>query len=247
MWKICYTIAALEWLLIYFAEAALALLASVGLYWREIIHVMKKTIKAIAVLLCGITMHAMAMSSDWGTLSLEEYGSDLDGHVLYALRNIEFCFIPMSGTILPDNLSLSFNDGGYMEFSNAMVLSVFGVVNDAAYMSGQSSYLYLSDSYYGDPSSSNYRTDAPLVISKGESAYVAIAGRNVLYTDEILYGWAKLSVDQDGLLHMDNSVLAPLGITPIVGQLPIPEPSGGMLLLIGAVVLGLRRVKRLKD
>ena len=128
-----------------------------------------------------------------------------------------------------------------MEFSNAMVLSVSGIVNDAAYISGQSSYLYLSDSYYGDPSSSDYRTDAPLVISKGESAYVAIAGRNVLYTDEVLYGWAKLSVDQDGMLHMDNSALAPLGITPTVGQLPIPEPSGGMLLLIGAAILGLRR------
>ena len=203
---------------------------------------MNRNVSLIAVVFCWFNAQALlAASTEWQTLSLSDYGSDLDGHLSYALEGFEFGFIPMSGTVSADKLSLSFNEGGYMEFSNALVLSTFGVVNDEAYMRGQSSYHYLSESLYGDPTSTDYRTDSPLVIPKGEAVYVAVAGRNVLYTDEILYGWARLSVDFEGMLHLDNSALAPPGSYAVVGQSSIPEPSGGILFLLGAAALGLCR------
>ena len=203
---------------------------------------MNKSIKLVVVVLLGLSSQVlMAMSTDWKTLSLGEYGSDIYGRRSYALEGLEFGFISMLGTISADKLSLSFNEGGYMEFSNALVLSTFGVVNNEAYMRGQSSYHYLSESLYGDPSSTDYRTDSPLVIANGDSVYVAVAGRNALYSDEILYGWARLSVDFDGMLHLDDSALAPPGTFVIVGLSSIPEPSGGVLFLLGAAALGLRR------
>ena len=203
---------------------------------------MNSNAKLIVVMLCWLNAHVLlAMSTDWKTLSLEENGSDLDGRVHYSLRSFEFGFVPMCGTVSADKLILSFDEGGYMEFSNALVLSEFGMVNNETYMRGQPSYLYLSESLYGDPSSADYRTDSSLVISKGDSVYVAVAGNNVLYFNEILYGWAKLSVDFDGMLHLDGSALAPSGVESIVGQLPIPEPSGGILFFLGVPVLGLRR------
>ena len=203
---------------------------------------MNSNAKLIVIMLCWLNAHVLlAMSTDWKTLSLEENGSDLAGRVHYSLQSFEFGFVPMCGTVSADNLTLSFDEGGYMEFSNALVLSMVGVENNETYMRGQSSYHYLSESLYGDPYSTDYRTDSPLVIPKGNSVYVAVAGHSKLYTDEILYGWAKLSVGLDGMLHLDDSALAPRGVFVVVGQSSIPEPSGGMLLLLGVAVLVLRR------
>ena len=66
-----------------------------------------------------------------------------------------------------------------------------------------------------------------------------------------LYGWVSIGVDDDGSPYLVHSAIDLDGGPMIVGggawEGGIPEPSGGMLLLIGAAVLGLRRVKKLKS
>lgn len=56
------------------------------------------------------------------------------------------------------------------------------------------------------------------------------------------YGWVNLAVNADGALDLLGSDIAVYGDTLIVGGgSAIPEPSGGLLFLLGAAALALRR------
>ena len=70
------------------------------------------------------------------------------------------------------------------------------------------------------------------------------------YSGEYLYGWISLDIDSDGNLTLSGSAIDLDGGPMIVGGGAwtggIPEPSGGMLFLLGVVALGLRR-KTAKD
>ena len=61
----------------------------------------------------------------------------------------------------------------------------------------------------------------------------------------IIYGWMALSIDKDGVLHLVSSAYDLEGGPMVVGGGAwtggIPEPSGGMLMLLGLAALGLRR------
>ena len=58
------------------------------------------------------------------------------------------------------------------------------------------------------------------------------------------YGWVHVSVDENLQMTLLDEGINLYGGAVMVGM-GIPEPSGGMLLLIGVAVLGLRRVKEL--
>ena len=56
----------------------------------------------------------------------------------------------------------------------------------------------------------------------------------------VWYGWVHLSVDEVGMMSVLSSGIGLNGESVAVGQL-IPEPSGGLLFILGAAALGLRR------
>ena len=58
------------------------------------------------------------------------------------------------------------------------------------------------------------------------------------------YGWVHVSVDENLEMTLLGADINLYGGAVMVGA--IPEPSGGILLLLGAAILGLRRVKGLK-
>lgn len=57
------------------------------------------------------------------------------------------------------------------------------------------------------------------------------------------YGWVHVSIDENLEMTLLGADINLYGGAVTVGV--IPEPTGGLLLLIGAAVLGLRRVKKL--
>lgn len=66
-----------------------------------------------------------------------------------------------------------------------------------------------------------------------------------LYTGKYDYAWVMLDVDADGRLSLRSSALDLDGGPMIVGGgSAIPEPSGGLLFLLGGAALALRRRKR---
>lgn len=64
------------------------------------------------------------------------------------------------------------------------------------------------------------------------------------------FGWVSMSLDNEGTIHAYGAFDFDGGPMVVGGgawEGGIPEPSGGMLILLGVVVLGLRRVKKLKN
>ena len=59
------------------------------------------------------------------------------------------------------------------------------------------------------------------------------------------YGWVHVTVDENLEMTLLGADINLYGGAVMVGA--IPEPSGGILLLIGAAVLGLRRVEKLES
>ena len=90
-------------------------------------------------------------------------------------------------------------------------------------------------------------------MERGSAIYLAFTS-NEQYGDppnSVYYGWVQLGIDTDGNLVALNSACdfdhGPMVVGGGAWEGGIPEPSGGMLLLIGAAVLGLRRVKKLGE
>ncbi len=95
-----------------------------------------------------------------------------------------------------------------------------------------------------------------LIVEANVGLYLAFVCSDVIgYSDPsevpVVYGWVELVVDDNGNVIASSSAADLDGGPMVVGggawEGGIPEPSGGMLLLIGAAVLGLRRVKKLKS
>ena len=62
---------------------------------------------------------------------------------------------------------------------------------------------------------------------------------NYISNPYCLYGWVHLNVDEQGRMNILSSVIGMEGQSMIVGA--IPEPSAGVLLLLGLAALALRR------
>ena len=113
---------------------------------------------------------------------------------------------------------------------------------------------------------SNDASDIAYFSVSGEDIYVNAGSSAIAYRDEIMYlvfrcgsmdedlkfqdivyGWVEYSVGRDGTLTYQHSAWDLDGGAMIVGggsYGPIPEPSGGLLVLIGFAALALRRNKR---
>lgn len=57
----------------------------------------------------------------------------------------------------------------------------------------------------------------------------------------LYYGWAEYMVDEDGTFRLLNSAIDFDGGAMVVGGGAVPEPTGGLLLLVGVAALALRR------
>ena len=147
-----------------------------------------------------------------------------------------------------EGVSISFDESsshmGYMEYMAIVARAEKGELNNETNLKDYfSPQYYASEEFFEKVVESDhpYRSDGPLTMARGESVYLAIGAWDFNAPDEYLLGWAQLSVDMDGNLHLDNSAVARGGDSIIVGDLPIPEPSSALLLLVGGAMLALRR------
>ena len=94
-----------------------------------------------------------------------------------------------------------------------------------------------SDNYYTDEWT---MTDYTREVSEGETLYIAFEGLGL--TDKSYYGWLELLVEDDGLSLVTSALTYSQGLIVGTGDFAaIPEPSAGILLLLGLAGLTLRR------
>ncbi len=173
----------------------------------------------------------------WATLEVANLGDIGAVHVFDDFGIVHFSVIVSQGAVA-DSYKLTFVDecfsvsGNYMN----MVKSSLGNVIDT------STTRFLDESCYlvhygldgGDP------VFGELELNVYEEVFLAYASSR----DSIYYGWVGLAIDNEGTLYPYGAVDLDGGPMVVGGgawEGNIPEPSGGMLLLIGAAVLGLRR------
>ena len=85
-----------------------------------------------------------------------------------------------------------------------------------------------------------------MVVEPYEEIYLAFAGTDGVYTPPDVYGWIALSIDMGGTPSVHGAYddeHRPMMVGDVWWRGGIPEPSGGMLLLLGVAVLALRRRK----
>ena len=133
---------------------------------------------------------------------------------------------------------------GYYETCCVWTLAMAGDVLDESYFTGQSEYFYK----YGVYSDMTERSDYTVTIDRGDSVYLAaLVADYVVRDSDFMYGWLQIGVDEHGKLYALGSALDIDGDPMIVGggSASVPEPSGGILLLVGASVLVLRRRRQI--
>lgn len=120
-----------------------------------------------------------------------------------------------------------------LAYANTFALALVGDVVSEKYMENKSSYFALAE--YGTPGSE--RSDYSIFVDVGESVYLAFRQETSQHTS---FGWIELVQNSNGELDVASSAWGGHGESIRIGS-AIPEPTGGLLFLLGVALLALRR------
>ena len=194
--------------------------------------------KFLIMALSGIALHLWAGNVEWGTAFLveESWIAPAETHDKYVTMGSPYLKMGMDffGTMLVLDAMPDSN----LENANSFVLADVGDRVDVSYMESKNSYFAYAK--YGELGSG--RTDYELTFNPGDSYYLAFSSER---NDSITYGWVLLEYMGDEQLAVSASAWDKDGDPIVVGA--IPEPSSGLLLLIGVAGLALRRRYNLRS
>ena len=124
--------------------------------------------------------------------------------------------------------------GSWLEMGYGEVASVSTTRNVGSYF-----YHIFTDEGVGEYSTYD------ITVQSGDDFYLAFAAALDASYTSFAYGWVGLKADDDGRLTMTGSAIDLDGGPMVVGggayTDATPEPSAGVLFLLGAAALGLRR------
>ncbi len=190
---------------------------------------MKKTICAFLFLCPAVYAYATSVAWNKAFLVDENYW-DADRGKLICMGSP---YLNMWMNFLGDDLILSAQPESNLVTANTFVKACKGDVVDAGYIAYNLCFAYAE---YDECGNGRTWTDYSLTFSPGDSYYLAF--REERY-NSTTYGWVQLGYTYGKELEVMGSAWDMDGDSIIVGA--IPEPSGGMLFLLGIACLTLRR------
>lgn len=117
--------------------------------------------------------------------------------------------------------------------ANKFATAAKGDVVSYDYMASKGEYFAWAQ--YGNPDT---HADYTIFLDGTENVYLAFAADYATF-DSVRYGWMELGLDDEGKLKVYSSAWDLDGDSIAVGA--IPEPSSGLVLLLGVAALALRR------
>ena len=138
-----------------------------------------------------------------------------------------------------DEAKLRFSaTGAVCEFVGQWAEVDEGAILDSSTMNYASKCFYFNDPNYPE----RIHSDADILASLRENIYLGVKVQEDM-SGKYCYGWVNLYLKGDGSVSLVSSAIDIDGGPMIVGggAYSIPEPSGGLLFVLGAAALGLRR------
>lgn len=190
----------------------------------------------LATSLCMVTSVAISANVVWDSIKLSHDGT-YDGVRYYS---IEYPYVSFSGTMSGAVLTLWADADEYMEISSMWCLANRGTVASVESIVERGKYFYAADFAKGDEMGV-IKTDYPISVEKGSSVYLEMICKTYSRPEDVAVGWIELAYDDKGVLSVVHSALDMDGESLTIGEGSVPEPSGGLLILVGLSVLTLRR------
>jgi hypothetical protein len=142
-------------------------------------------------------------------------------------------FLNICADIVGSGLLLTAENSSNMESGNTFAIASKGDVVSREYMDAKGEYFHLAEC--GNP---DVRKDYSILLDGSENIYLAFIADYARF-ETPRYGWVELGLDDDGLLKAYSSAWDIDGDSIVVGA--VPEPTSGLLLLLGVSILTLRR------
>ena len=171
-----------------------------------------------------------AANIEWGAAFLREQ-EDFDGKY-DLLVTMGKPYLQMGLTVLGDSIVVTAIPDSNLVNANCFDLANKGDVVDSEYMNGGRYFAYAE---LGEWDSA--RTDYKLTFNPGDSYYLAFV--EARFDEPLHYGWVHLGMAEDSRIVLLGSAMDLDGDPIVVGA--IPEPSSGVLLLLGVAGLAMRR------
>lgn len=145
-------------------------------------------------------------------------------------------YLNIKADVFGSGLRLTAENSSSMVSGNTYAIASKGDVVSREYMDAKGEYFHLAER-----DNPEVRMDYSILLDGSENIYLAFIADYASF-DTPRYGWVELGLDENGLLKAYSSAWDVDGDSIIVGD--VPEPSGGLLLLLGAGCIALRRGKR---
>ena len=201
-----------------------------------------KLITFVVLIMSMLTCHAANVH--WATLTVEDWG---DSYCVFDNYGVVCFYVSINCDTIANRFTLSFQSDEYAYwplFENIAVSREGDVVN-------ASTTRHLDDSryvvHYGIDDNRYFFGEISDVAPYSDiylSYICSVDPVDYKENQSYYYGWVGLSIDNEGTLYPYGAVDLAGGPMVVGGgawEGAIPEPSAGVLLLLGAAALGLRR------
>ena len=193
----------------------------------------KKMLVAVFAVTVALSVHSANVA--WNMASLEIWEPiTYSGYDFQA--TITYTYLVMEGYYSGASIVLRALPETNLARANSFVLAEKGDVVNAGYMN--SKIQFFAHAKYCDWEDSETHTDYPLILDPGDVYYLAFSSES--YQEPVFtYGWVELGYTTEAGLQVLASAWDRDGDSIVVGA--IPEPTSGLLLLLGVAGLALKR------
>lgn len=205
--------------------------------------------KALICCLFGVSsLHVFSANILWDVVAIQDYENPIVSLVTSSGGVNFWTMFSVEVAVMGSEAKLTANPGG----DYVMAFNGGWIKGEAGDIVSRETLLNRTDYFVAGVLGQEEVEELPLEVNIGENNFLRFivqdAEQCFAYQEglrsempDCYYGWAEYNVGQDGVLSIVRSALNVDGDAIVVGGGVVPEPSSGLLLLMGVGLLAMRR------